>query len=156
MANGQFNIAKGKINEYWDRVDSNDPTNSAIIMVMLTANVADGTLEDFDDLSALLADAGNTEAIFTNYVRPVLTDTDLTAPTPDDTNNRQDASIPQVTITSAGGATNNTMTKVLLCYDPDTTGGTDANIVPLMHFDYTETTDGTDLIINAGVVFRAT
>jgi hypothetical protein len=157
MADGVFNIAKGRVNEYMNRIDSNDPTNSALVIVALKASEADATLEDYDDLSTLLAQAGNTEADFTNYARKVLTDTDITAPTPDDTNNRQEADCPDQTWSSAGGATNNTLTKLLFCYDNDSTGGTDSNIIPLTHHDFAVTTDGTDLVaqINAAGFFRA-
>ena len=95
MADGVFNIAKGRVNEYLNRVDSNDPANSAIIIVLLKTVVADGTLEDFDDLGAIIADAGVDEADFTNYARKVLTDTDITGPTPDDTAYRPSA-VPSV------------------------------------------------------------
>lgn len=157
MANGVFNVAKGRVNELVTRVDSNDPTNSALIVVLLQASAADGTLEDFDTLSAALADAGTTEATFTNYARKTLTDTDVAAPTPDDTNNRQDADIPDQTYSSAGGAANNTLVKLLVCYDGDTTAGDDTNIIPLTHHDFAITTDGSDIVaqINAAGFFRA-
>lgn len=145
MADGVFNIAKGKVNEYMARVDGNDPTNSAIVVVLLKAAEADATLEDYDDLAALLGAAGNTEADFTNYARKVLTDADITAPTPDDTNNRQDADLPDQTWSSAGGTTDNTLVKAVICYDNDSTGGTDSNIIPLTHHDFAVTTNGNDL-----------
>lgn len=155
MANGVFNIAKGRVNEYVARVAANDPANSALIIVLLKVAEADATLEDYDDLSALLAGA-NTEADFTNYgARKALTDVDVTAPTPDDTNNWQEADLPDVTWSSAGGATNNTMVKLLVCYDADTTGGTDANIIPLTHHDWTPTTDGSDLTAVINGFYRA-
>lgn len=144
MADGVFNIAKGKVNEYMARVDTNDPTNSAIIIVLLKVAEADGTLEDYDDLGTLLG-GSNTEADFTSYARKTLTDTEVTAPSPDDTGNKQNADLPDQTWSPAGGATNNTLVKLLVCYDSDTTAGTDSNIVPLTHHDFTPTTDGSDL-----------
>lgn len=156
MADGVFNIAKGKVNEYHDRVDGNDPANSALVVVLLSAAEADGTLEDYDTLAAVLAGA-NTEATFTNYARKVLTDTDITASVVDDTNNRREADIPDQTWSSAGGASNNTLVKMLICYDNDTTAGTDTNIIPLCHYDFSATTNGGDLTaqINAAGYFRA-
>ncbi len=148
MADGIFNIAKGRQIEFYNRVENNDPTNSAFVLVLLKAAQADASLEDYDDLSALLGNAGNTEADFTNYAREVLTDSDLAAlPAPDDTNNRYDVDLPDWTISSAGGASNNSLVKLLVCYDSDTTGGTDSNIVPVAHYDVTITTDGSDLTI---------
>lgn len=157
MADQVFNIAKGRVNELHNRVNDNDPANSALIIVLLQANVADATLSDFDNLSLLLADAGNTEATFTNFARIVLTDTNISAPTVDDTNDRQDADIADQTFSSAGGAVNNTLTKFLVCFDTDTTGGDDTNIIPLTHHDFAITTDGTDIVaqVNAAGYFRA-
>jgi len=158
MANGVFNIAKGRAVELYNRVQTNDPADAALVVVALQAAVADATLEDFDDLSTLLADASNTEADFTNYARITLTDTDLTAIVPDDNNNRFDVDIPDQTYISAGGAANNSLVKLLVCYDADTTGGDDTAIIPLTHHDFVTTTDGNNLqvTINAAGFFRAT
>lgn len=158
MADQVFNIAKGRIVEYYNRVKGNDPANAAFIVVLLKVAEADATLIDYDDLNALLGAAGNTEADFTNYARKTLTDSDLaTLPAPDDTNNRYDVDLPDQTYSSAGGASNNTLVKALVCYDSDTTGGTDANIIPLCHYDFSVTTDGNDLNLNwnAAGFFRA-
>lgn len=158
MADGAFNNAKGRAVELYRRVQTNDPANSGLVVVLLTVNEADATLEDYDDLSTLLAQAGNTEANFTGYTRQVLTDVDLAAAAPDDTNNRYDVDIPDQTWASAGGAVNNTMTKLLICYDPDVTGGDDTTIEPIAHYDFTPTTDGvSDVVatINAAGFYRA-
>jgi len=158
MADEVFNIAKGRVVEWYNRVESNDPANSAFVLVLLKAAEADAVLRDYDDLSALLGAAGNTEADFTNYARKVLTDAELAAlPAPDDTNDRYDIDLPDQTWTSAGGASNNTLVKAVLCYDADTTGGTDANIIPVAHYDFTPTTDGSDLTLrwNAAGFYRA-
>jgi hypothetical protein len=158
MADEVFNIAKGRVVEWYNRVESNDPANSAFVLVLLKAAEADAVLRDYDDLSALLGAAGNTEADFTNYARKVLTDAELAAlPAPDDTNDRYDIDLPDQTWTSAGGASNNTLVKAVLCYDADTTGGTDANIIPVAHYDFTPTTDGSDLTLrwNTAGFYRA-
>ncbi len=158
MADQPFNIAKGRVVEWYYRVKNNDPTNSAFIVVLLKAAEADATLIDYDDLSTLLGAAGNTEADFTNYARKTLTDAELAAfPSADDTNDRYDIDMPDQTWTAAGGASNNTMVKALICYDSDTTGGTDANIIPCAHYDFTPTTDGSDLTlqVNSAGFYRA-
>lgn len=149
-------MAKGKVNELVARVDGNDPANAVLVVVLLETAAADATLEDFDELDALLGGT-SVEAAFTNYARKVLTDSDVTAPTPDDTNNRQDADIPDQTYTSAGGASNETLAKLLVCFDSDSTGGADTAIIPLTHHDFVITTDGTDIVaqINAAGFFRA-
>lgn len=158
MSDLVFNIAKGRVNELYDRVKSNDPANSALIVVLISGAITDGTLEDLDTLSAVLADAGATEATFTNYARKTLTDAELAAiPAPDDTNDRNERDIPDQTWTAAGNGTNNTLTRLLVCYDSDTGAGDDTNIVPLTAHDFAVTTDGSDLVaqINAAGFFRA-
>lgn len=157
MADGVFNIAKGRVNELVTRVDTDDPTNSVLVVVLLQAtSEADGTLEDYDTLAALLG-GSNSEADFTNYARKTLTQAEVSAPTPDDTNNRQEADIPDQTWSSAGGAANNTLDKLIVCYDPDSTGGTDTALVPLTHHDFDITTNGGDLTatIDANGFYRA-
>jgi hypothetical protein len=145
MANGVFNIAKGKVNEYVARVDANDPANSALILVLLKVAAAEATLKDQDTLAAILA-GGSTEADFTGYVRKTITDADLVTPTPDDGADTQSADITADPVwTAAGGASNNTLVRMLVCYDSDTTAGTDANIVPLCYYDFATTTNGGDL-----------
>lgn len=150
MADSVFNIAKGKVAEYVKRVDAQDPSTSAIVQVLLKSAGLEShaTLKDYDDLAAILA-ATNDECDFTNYARRVLVDTGITAPAVDDTNDRMDASISDWVIASAGGATNNTIGMLLICYDPNDAGGTDSEIVPLTMHDLTVTTDGTQLTIAA-------
>ena len=155
MADVVCNIAAGRGNEFWRRVVANDPTNSALVLVLLKTGDTDDNYRDFDTLAALLAGASE-ECDFTNYARQVFTDADLSNPTVDDTNNRQDASITQKTISSAGGATNNTIVRGVVCYDPDSTGGTDSDIIPIGVYDASVTTNGQDLVISAGIVYRAT
>jgi hypothetical protein len=74
-------------------------------------------------------------------------------PAPDDGNNRYDVSVPSTTWTTP--AAGNNTTGLLICYDPDTTAGTDSNILPCTHHDFAVTTDGNDVVLNAGVFFRA-
>lgn len=158
MADQPFNIAKGRAIEFYNRVKANDPAASALIIVALKVAEADDTLNNYDDLGALIAAAGNTEADFTNYARKVLTDAELAAlPAADDTNNRFDIDLPDQTWTAAGGAANNSLVKLLVCYDADAGAGADANIIPIAHLDFVATTDGTDLTFafNAAGFYRA-
>jgi hypothetical protein len=156
MADFVFNIAKGRVAELYNRVDSNDPANSALVIVVLATSglEADATLIDLDTLSAVVAGTTN-EVTNTNYARKVLTDADLSAMTPDDTNNRMDLDIPDQTWTSV--AAGDGWSKLLVCYDNDTTGGTDANIIPLTAHDFVVTPDGSDITaqINASGFYRA-
>lgn len=155
MADFVFNIAKGRVAEFYNRVKSNDPANSALIIVVIDANGdTDATMKDRDNLAALLGGTAN-EVTNTNYARKTLTDADLAAFAPDDTNDRVDLDIPDQTWTAIAAGT--AWTDLLVCYDPDTTGGTDSEIIPLTLHDFAVTPDGSDITaqINAAGFFRA-
>lgn len=152
MANIVFNIAKGRVVEYYNRVKGNDPANSAIILVPIETSglESDATLIDKDDLAAVLSGTTNEQ---TTMGRKTLTDADLAAlPAPDDSNDRYDVSLPTTTWTAATGSA---ISKILVCYDSDTTAGTDSNIIPLTMFDFAVTPDGSDIQMTTGVFFRA-
>ena len=153
MANIVFNIAAGRVVELYNRVESNDPANSALILVPIETSglETDSVLQDADTLAAVLSGTTNEQ---TTMGRKTLTDTDLASlPAPDDTNNRYEVSLPTVTWTAASG---NAISKILVCYDSDTTGGTDSNIIPLTMFDFAQTPSGADIQMTTGVFFRAT
>lgn len=141
MADGIFNIAKGKIRYFAELPAAND----ALIVVLLKASglEADDTLNNYATLSTLLA-ASNDECDFTNYARKTLASVTITE---DDTANHTDLDAADFTYSSAGGATNNTVGKAIICYDPDTTGGTDADLVPVAYYDCSFTTDGSDVTL---------
>lgn len=63
------------------------------------------------------------------------------------------ATLPAVTWTAPTAGQNTT--GLLVCYDPDTTAGTDANIIPISHHDFAVTADGNDVVLNAGDAVRA-
>lgn len=152
MANIVFNIAKGRVAELYDRVKSNDPANSALILVPIETSglEADSVLIDADTLADVLAGTTNAQ---TTMGRKTLTDADLASiPAPDDSNDRTERSLPTVTWTAASG---NAISKLLVCYDSDTTGGTDSNIVPLTMFDFVQTPSGSDIQATGGLFFRA-
>lgn len=154
MADFVFNIAKGRIAELFNRVDTNDPANSALIIVCVDVGATtDATIKDFDTLAAVLA-GGVTERSATGWGRKTLTDADITMPAPDDTNDRMDLDIADQTWTSV---TAGAVTDLIICYDSDTTGGTDTNIIPLTQHDFAITPDGSDVVaqINAAGFFRA-
>lgn len=132
MANIVFNIAKGSIAELANRVNSNDPTNSAFVVILLSAQDTDANMIDYNDVSALLGDAQVTEATFTNYVRQTVTSITVTV---DDTNDRVDIDMADQTWSSAGGTLDNTIVAAVIAYDGDTTAGTDANLIPLVKLD---------------------
>lgn len=154
MADFTFNIAKGRVAELYNRVDSNDPANSALVVVAIVANGAtDAALKDLADLTAVLATAAN-EATNAGYARLVLTDADLAALTVDNVNDRMPAAVAALSFGAITAGDN--WTDLLIGYDSDTTSGTDANIIPLTFHDFPITTDGSVVSVTAGDFFRAT
>ena len=152
MANIVFNIAKGRIVELYSRVENNDPANAALILIPIeTAGLeTDAVLMDKDTLTDVLAGATNEQ---TTMGRKTLTDVELAAvPAPDDVNDRYEISLPTVTWAAAAG---NAISKVVVAYDSDTTGGTDAGIVPLTMFDLVATPSGLDIQLTGAVFHRA-
>ncbi len=155
MANFTFNIAKGRIVEYYNRVENNDPAASALVLVPLSASGTEAQGQDLDTLAAVEADANFAEQTAGGWVRKTLTDTQLAAlPAPDDTNNRYAVPVPEVTWTGPTAGSNTT--GLLICYDADTAAGTDANVIPLTHHDFVVTADGNDVILQVGDFLRAT
>lgn len=158
MANFVFNIAAGRGIEFYNRVKSNDPANSAlIIMVLATAGLeSDSVLKDKDSFADIVAGTTN-EVTNTNYARKVLTDVELAAlPAPDDANDRYDVDMPDQEW--VGVAAGDGWSKLIVGYDPDTTGGTDAAIIPIAAYDFVFTPDGSNIqaVIDAAGFLRAT
>lgn len=156
MADFVFNIAKGRVVEYYNRVKGNDPAASALVLVVIDANGdTDATMKDRDDLAALLGGTAN-EVTNANYARKTLTDAELAAfPAPDDTNDRYDIDLPDQTWSAIGAG--DAWTDIIVCYDADTAAGTDANLIPLTCHDFAVTPDGSDIVaqIAAAGFFRA-
>ncbi|MFD6416000.1 hypothetical protein [Streptomyces sp. NPDC060194] len=136
MANIVFNVALGRLAQY----ASLPLTNDGLVLVPIeTAGiVTDAVMRDYDDLNALLAGASNEQ---TTMGRKPLTGVTVTV---DDTNDRVNLDAADVTWTAATG---NPISAVVICYDPDTTGGTDADLIPLTKHDVTMTPDGSDFTL---------
>lgn len=152
MANIVFNIAKGMVAKYYDDIKSGLYANGAIILVPIETSglEADATLIDVDTLTALVAGTTNEQ---TTMGRKTLNAAALAAiPAPDDTNDRNERSLPTTTWTAASG---NPISKIAVCADLDTTAGTDANIIPLTMFDFVQTPSGADIQMTTGAFFRA-
>lgn len=123
------NIAKGKLAYYAGLPAAND----ALVWVLFSGTETDDNLRDADTLAAIVALAVD-EATFTGYARVTATGVTVTV---DDTNNRVDidAADPSWSPTS-----DQALTRIALCYDPDTTAGTDADLIPLFIDDFALTT----------------
>jgi hypothetical protein len=152
MANIVFNIAKGRVVEFYNRVKNNDPSTSALVLTPIETSglEADSALIDSDTVAEVVDGATNKQ---TTMGEKVLTDTELAAlPAPDDANDRYEVSLPQVTWTVASG---NAISKILVSYRPNTGSPSDSTDIPLTMFDAVLTPDGNDVVLNAGVFFRA-
>jgi hypothetical protein len=155
VADFVFNIALGKVVEYCARVEANDPANSALVLVVIDANGAsDATMKDYDTLSDLLAGTAN-EVTNTDYARKTLANGALTI-TVTDGSDKVEVDFADQTWTGidAGDA----WTDLIVCYDPDTTAGTDTTLIPLTCHDFAVTPNGGDITfqVNASGFFRAT
>lgn len=146
MADIVFNAIKGKPAE-----KVADSASNLGVLLLKTAD-SDANLKDLSPLTvAQLLAAVNIEANFTNYARK----TGLTGTvTVDNTNDWQTISVPNQTWTSAGGATNNTLAKLVVYYEE---AAADSTRIPIVALDFVATTDGTDLIanFNAAGFFKA-
>lgn len=123
------NMGKGK-SAYYAGLPA---TNDALIWVLFSGTETDNNLRDADTLTAVIALAVD-EATFTGYARVTASGVTVTV---DDTNDRVDidATDPSWSPTSAQA-----LTRIGLFYDPDTTGGTDADLVPVFIDDFAITT----------------
>lgn len=153
MANYTFNIAKGRVVEYYNRVKSNDPSTSALILIPLSAQGTEAEAQDYDTVAAVLGGTSD-EQSSGGWSRKTLTDAELaTFPAPNDTDNRYDVAVPSVTWT--GPTAGNNTTGLLIAYDANTGSGTDSDLIPLTSHTFSVTADGNDVILNVGDFFRA-
>lgn len=138
MSNFVFTVAAGRAVRYCDLPVGTD----RLIAVLLQSSgyQGDATVRNYNTLQAVLATA-NLEATFTNYARvPVTSGITIT---PDTTNHKNTVSIANLTWLAAGGVANNTLAKLLICYQ-STSGATDAQTIPLFNCDVSATTNGQD------------
>lgn len=156
MGDFVYNRGKGRFAEWAERVNANDPTNSALVLMVLAASgvESDATLKDKDSFADIVSGATN-EVTNTNYARKTLTDSSSITITYDDTNDRVDVDIPDQTWT--GVAAGDGWSDVVIGLDSDTTAGTDSSILPGTQHDFAVTPDGSDITaqVNAAGIFRA-
>ncbi|MFJ6579260.1 hypothetical protein ACIQMY_25275 [Streptomyces sp. NPDC091368] len=144
MGNIVFNQALGRV----AALAALPAANDALIAVPLEAAglVTDATMRDYDDLATLLAGASNEQ---TSMGRKTLTGVTVTV---DDTNDRVAIDCADITWT---GATGSAVGAVVICYDPDTTTGTDSDLIPLTKHDVTMTPDGSSYTLTVSDFYRA-
>ena len=148
MADFVYNIALWELDRAnWD---DGDAATIDVRARLLQAAEADEALRDHDDVAALLAATGNTEATATGYAEWSAT-TQTRAP--DDTNNWCDFDLNDAAFGALGNGTNNTMTDIFTL----AWGTSTATSEPISNHDAAFTTDGSSVTIqwNAEGAWRA-
>lgn len=158
MANYVFGTTGlGRVGEYVNRVLGNDPANSALIAVPLSASGTAEQAEALATLAAVEADANFAEQTDASWGRKVIDDSgEGLAWAFDAANNRNEADFSDLVY--AAPAVGQNTTGLLICYDPDTTGGADSAIIPLVHLDMVVTANGQQVTyqVNAEGFYNAT
>lgn len=106
-------------------------------------------LKDYNDLAAILA-ASNDEPTNVGYARITVTDAGLGPYTVDDALN--EIRLPLANQTTAAISAGDSWSKLLICYDNDTTAGTDANIIPVKAFDIRDPITGAPIAPSGGTI----
>jgi hypothetical protein len=150
MATYVFNIAKGRVVELCTRVKTNDPATSILSVHALSATPSQATAQDVDTYAALIT-AGAVELNANGWSVATLTDTDLAALAPDDTNDRFDASVPAFNL---GTPTTGSSVAAVVCY-ASVAAPTNSQRIPLTHHDFPATANGLQVKVNTGAFFRA-
>lgn len=153
MADFIFNIAKGRVGVLVQNVKDGSPANARLLVMPLetTGLEADAALKDHDTLSALLAGTSNEQS---TMGRKTVLAAAITL-TVDDTNERLDIDMSDITWTAATG---NAISALVVCYIPDgVTPGADTTVIPLSKHDFSVTPDGSDITVQiaAAGFFRA-
>lgn len=153
MANLVHNIALGQVVAYYRRVDENDPATAELYVIAWNAGDTDNAIKDADTVAAIEALASTAEVTNAGYARKVLTDANLVAFAPDDTNDRVDLDIPDQTWTAV--AAGSAWTDLGIAYGLN--GGADSAKIPLTWHDFAVTPSGTDIVaqVAAAGFFRA-
>ncbi|WP_308434852.1 hypothetical protein, partial [Streptomyces fructofermentans] len=129
-----FNIAKGMVGYY----ATLPATNDTLIAIALEASglESDATLMDKDTFADVVSGATNEQTSLTRKTLASVTST------VNDVDDRRDIDAADITWTAPSG---NPVGAIVVCYDSDTTGGTDANLIPLtLHTVTWNPADGID------------
>lgn len=150
MSTHAFNIAKGRAVELGIRVKNGDPAAARLYAIPLSTSVAQATAEDVDDFAALVT-AGAVELTTNGWGRVTLAAADLSAFTPDDTNNR--FALDSIDI-SPGSPTAGTSSGIVICYASVSTPS-NSQLLPISHHDWVAIADGTTLTATVTDILRA-
>jgi hypothetical protein len=124
-----------------------------VVLLQSSGLQADATLKNYQTLAAVTA-AANLEGTFTNYSRQVVTAVNITI-TFNTGTSVASIDIADQVWNAAGGTTNNTLGKLLLCYRP-ASSSLDSAILPLTAHDYAGSTTGGTLTATIPLIATAT
>jgi len=143
MASFAFNVSKGQ-HAYYTSLPA---TNDALIVIPIEASGVEGdaTIVDYATVAAILAASTNEQ---TTMGRKTITSTTVTV---DNVNDRVNIDTADITWSSASGSA---ISDLLVAYDPDTTGGTDADLIPLSWHDFAVTPDGSTITATVNDLIR--
>lgn len=141
-----FNEARGKTGYFADLPGTSD---AFVIVPLLADGLADdGTLQDLATLAQVLTNASESPlgriTLASGVTRTVDNDNDWT---------NVDLDADPVWAAASGDP----LGAVVICYDPDTTSGSDTDIIPLTKHDFFVEPNGTDLIcqVSASGFYRS-
>ncbi|MFZ3592311.1 hypothetical protein [Streptomyces sp. BH104] len=145
MSNLVLNTALGRV----AHLASLPAANDGLVLIPLEAAglETDAVLRDKDTFADVVAGTTNEQ---TTVGRKPLTGVTVTV---DDTNDRVAIGAADVTWTNPTG---NPVGAVVICYDPDTTGGADADLIPLTKHDVTWSPDGNNFALSIADFYRST
>lgn len=149
MADIVCNPGFGRLRTFVENVKLGSPANSRLLAVPLEATGlgTDDALRDYDTLSAMLAAAPNEQ---TTMGRKTIAAASITTVAEDDTNNRLDLDMADITWSAASG---NPTGKLVICYIPDgVTPGADTTAIPMLAYDFVETPTGSDIVVQVNAV----
>jgi hypothetical protein len=154
MPDFAYNQAKGKAVEWAARVNANDPTNAILVLEAVLTTETDATLKDLDTFALIESNANTAEVTNSGYARKTFADGGPVTVTIDDTNDRTDIDVADQTWTAVQTSPG-AWSDLSFGYDSDSTGGTDANVVPISQHDFAVTPDGSDITATIAVFYRA-
>ncbi|MFI6639936.1 hypothetical protein [Streptomyces sp. NPDC050504] len=143
MATFTFNVALGRVAHYASLPAAND----GLTLVALEASglESDSVLRKKTTLSDVVSGATNEQV---TVGRKALTGVTVTV---NHSLDRVEVDADNVTYTSPTG---NPVGALVICYDPDTTTGTDADLIPLTKADLSWSPDGISLPLTIADFFR--
>ncbi|WP_309049100.1 hypothetical protein [Streptomyces sp.] len=144
MANIVFNQALGRV----AHLASLPAANDGLVLIALESSglEADSVLRDKDTFADVVSGTTNEQ---TTVGRKALASVTVTI---DDTNDRVNIDATDVTWASPTG---NPVGAVAICYDPDVSTGTDADLIPLTKHDLTWSPDGNAFTLTITDFYRS-